>query len=387
MKGKIEKKIFLIGIAVITVLFIVALIFTDKSLVITHINNKADDNAEINSNKEENEDEEKENDSEEEIKDTEEQTETEDEETDEEEDNNTGGSNNDDTNSGADSTDNSTNNSNNNTDNNGNGEDTTETKPEEENNGAGNNDGGSEEDTTVPTKNPLETENENLINEILNTYRISILYNEQANFYYNGDPGVKTTSNDAEEVNYSLKAIKTGLSNMPQSILDTLRLSRGFNVVLFKEVPGGSDGLAVITSHVYQILLDVDNWQQERIFYHETFHLMERYMYLQNGSSDPFPEWNTYNPPGFTYAYNDGKYLYIDESVPIIERAFVSKYAKTNAGEDRAELFEDLMHRPYKYYYMEAGYGINEKAKYLDQIIDKYFGVIPGAKWKRWITW
>ncbi len=385
MLRKISKK----NVVIITVIIVVILI-TSLVVVIHNIENKpvilnGNNNENININKDEDK------------KDTDEENSNEDS-VEEETENNEDGDNSD--SEEETETDSSDNESNLNNDS-GNSNNIDTSKPEEPDNNShdntsddntGNTDNNSGDDNSgsediVPTKNPLVIENENLVNEILNTYRISIIYDEKANFYYNGDPGVKTTSADAEEVNYTLKSIRSGLSNIPQSILDTLRLSRGFNVVLFKEVPGGTDGLAVITSHVYQVLLDVDNWQQERIFYHETFHLMERYMYLQNGSKDPFPEWNSYNPVGFTYAYNDGKYLYIDESVPIIERAFVSKYAKTNAGEDRAEIFEDLMHRTRKYYYMEEGYGINEKAKYLDQIIDQYFGIIPGAKWKRWITY
>ncbi len=239
----------------------------------------------------------------------------------------------------------------------------------------------------IPEESSMASENKRLTDEILQTYRVSILYGNKANYYYNGEASTHTTLADESEINRSLLAIKNGLSNMPQSILDTLRLSNGYNILLFKQLPGGKDGLAVITSHVYQILLDIDNWQQERIFYHETFHIMERYMYLQNGSVDPFPDWNLYNPDGFAYGYGDGKYLYIDNSVPIIDRAFTSKYAKTNQSEDRAELFEDLMHRTRKYYYMEPGYGVNEKAKYLNQVLDYYFGNISDAKWKRWISW
>ncbi len=233
----------------------------------------------------------------------------------------------------------------------------------------------------------LVEENINLANEILDSYRVSILYDDKANFYYNGVAATKTSELDAEELNSSLKAIERGLKKMPQSVLDTLRLSNGYNILLFKELPQGQDGLAVITSHVYQILLDVDNWQQERIFYHETFHLMERYMYLENGSVDPFTNWNSYNPSDFVYGIKNQNYLYIAKETPLKDITFTSSYAQTNAGEDRAELFEDLMHRTKKYYYMESGYGINEKAKYLSDIIEIYFGNISNAPWDNYISW
>ncbi len=240
-------------------------------------------------------------------------------------------------------------------------------------------------------------ENVKLTQEIARLYQISVLYDDEAEYFYNDKKSISTGEDDAEKLNETLKTLKSAIGNIPQSILDTLRIQKGYHILIVKELPEGESGLAVYTSSKQKIILDVDNRYQDKMFYHETFHIMDRYMKGKNGGTDAFVNWRSYNPTGFEYSKydpsnkntigtNSDKYTYYDKTVANENKSFISKYAKTDEEEDRAEIFADLMFRSRKYYYMESGYGINEKAKYLDEIIDQYFGNIPDARWEKWIS-
>ena len=122
---------------------------------------------------------------------------------------------------------------------------------------------------------------------------------------------------------------------------------------------------------------------------------MEKYIeYKTYNKPDPFANWNSLNPSGFSYGSSGNIYTVLDYnfdtrsySTPISEVAFITQYAKTRANEDRAELFADLMFRPYAKEYMADGFGVNEKAKALALIIRDFFPNSNGANWERWIKW
>ncbi len=238
-----------------------------------------------------------------------------------------------------------------------------------------------------PIVETYQTKNTALAQEIIDLYRVSVLYDSKAFYTENGISATKTTEVDGEAVNKTLIAIKSALQNIPQSILDTMRLDNGYSIHILKQLPGGQSGLAVFSPYGSQrMIIDSDLTLTERIVYHETFHLMERYIYHKNGQANAFTNWEKYNPVGFTYGGGGSTYTSYDKATNKEQIAFVSVYAKTSDMEDRAELFADLMFRTRKYDYMNEGYATNEKAKYLDQVIDQYFGNIPGAYWERWIT-
>ncbi len=253
-------------------------------------------------------------------------------------------------------------------------------------------------DNTTDDNNDQTDNNEEVIDyeelkkqvqqEIIDEYRISVLIDDKAHYNHYGESATQTTESDGEVVYEALLSIKTALSNMPQSILDTLREERGFHIHLLKNIPTGVAGLAVFSPMSSQkIVIDADLLLVERIVYHEIFHIMDRYMYWENEQKEAFANWENYNPIGFKYGTESTLYTQYDKTSPIAQVTFVSKYAKTNVMEDRAELFTDLMFRTYKKNYMANDYGINQKAKYLDQIIEDYFGQIENAHWKRWITY
>ncbi len=257
----------------------------------------------------------------------------------------------------------------------------TEDKPEENNDEEENNE--EEIDTSWVAKNKA------VAKEIEDLHQISVLYDQAAFYTENYVSATKTSEADGEDVNKSLIAIRDGLKNIPTSMLVKIRISTGYSIHLVKELPGGQNGLAVFSPRGSQrIILDIDNRYQSRILYHETFHLIERNMYWENGGKDPFSKWDSYNPDDFIWNVRSEKYTFYDSTdTPLIDRVFVTKYAQISAMEDRAELFADLIFRTRKYYYMEDGYGINEKAKYLSTVIDEYFGPQPTASWNKWISW
>ena len=111
---------------------------------------------------------------------------------------------------------------------------------------------------------------------------------------------------------------------------------------------------------------------------------MERYLYWMGYYFDD--NWSQYNPSGFQYGNTNFQYV-MDYNQSNLNIYFVSEYAKTNGHEDRAELFADLMFRPYQKYYMNINCPINTKAKNMAIILRKYFPNSTGARWERWISW
>ncbi len=235
---------------------------------------------------------------------------------------------------------------------------------------------------------PMKSANNELILSIKNNYGVNVSYGKGTYFTDKGISAIITSDEDEVAVNGVLKGINYSLSTLPRSIINTLINNNGYSFQIFKDLPGTASGYA--TSQVYgdhRIVLDLTSNYQSKLVYHETFHIMELYMYYKNNRNNPFVDWNSFNPSSFSYGSGDSLYTWTDKVSDIADVDFVSDYAKSSASEDRAELFADLCFRTRKYTYMNEGYGINEKAKYLDSIIQQEFGAMSGAYWQRWITY
>lgn len=247
-----------------------------------------------------------------------------------------------------------------------------------------------EEETIVPKT--LKEQNEDLIKEIYNTYGYKVSYNDEP-FYYGGSPSVYLS--DEEKANTALKTLKKTSNLFPKGFFKTFQGYNGYRILLFEDIPGAAGVASYEFGDDNKLALDINEGFVGRTFYHETWHIMEKYIeYKTYNKPDPFVNWNSFNPTGFSYGSSGKIYTVLDYnfdtlsySTPISEVAFISQYAKTRPNEDRAELFADLMFRPYAKDYMASGYGINEKAKALALIIRNFFPNSNGASWERWITW
>lgn len=245
----------------------------------------------------------------------------------------------------------------------------------------------------VETNHILKTikeQNQDLINEIKTIYGYNVSYGDE-DFWYNGTLSTKLT--DEEKANESLKKLKDASNIFPTDFFRTFQGYNGFRIILFEHINGAAGVASYEFGDDNFIALDVSNDFLGRVFYHETFHIMEKYIsYKTYGQPFPFANWSSLNPTDFNYGDTGIKYTAYDlndfyryTSPSLI--AFVSEYAKSSEVEDRAELFADLMFRGIKKEYMKNGFAINEKAKTMALILRNYFANSNGARWEKYIEW
>lgn len=244
--------------------------------------------------------------------------------------------------------------------------------------------------TNIDKEKTVKEKNNDLINEIKSIYGFDIEYGSETYFWFNGESCTLLT--DEDKVYIALNSLQKNLSLFPEGFFYMFQGKNGYSVLLVDDIPGEVAGVA--TSEMpgsNQLVIDVNTGFLGRTFFHETFHLIDYlfdYMY-DDRSNHPFKDWNNLNANEFSYSgldYDDNSFTIYDSSISNSEKRFISSYSKKNEREDRAELFADLMFRPYKKEYMYEGYGIYEKAKYLVSVLNKIWTNNSKAGWNRWIN-
>ncbi len=244
-------------------------------------------------------------------------------------------------------------------------------------------------DVTEKVPKTLEEQNEEIIKEIKDIYGYDVSYGKEE-FWYGGVASTQLT--DEEKANDALIELKKKSKIFPNGFFQVFQGYNGFRILLFENIEGAAGVASYEFGDDNYIALNVRSDFLGRIFYHETFHIMEQYIrYKTYDETNPFDTWNLLNKEEFSYDYNDNTFDYTaydfdSYNVPS-DILFVSPYSKTSDKEDRAELFADLMFRGIKKNYMHKGFGINEKAKTLALIIRNYFPNSNGAYWERFIDW
>src|SRR5574344_79332 len=236
--------------------------------------------------------------------------------------------------------------------------------------------------TTTQASQTKLSENESLINQIYNAYGYKVSYDNEA-FYYGGEEAITLTNQN--EANRMLKELYNKSANFPNNFFRELKTAHGFRVLLYEDVNGAAGVADYEFGDDYKLALSANYVFSGRTFYHEVWHIMERYIEYYGGYQ--FHNWFSLNPEGFRYGNtDDNTYTAIDYANPKESICFVSPYSRSNDREDRAELFADLMFRPYQKSYMASGYCINHKANILINTISKYFSNSSGANWERWVV-
>lgn len=196
----------------------------------------------------------------------------------------------------------------------------------------------------------LHGERDDLEREIRDKYSVNILTGSAASRYLLDN--VKAQSVDQEtRILYSLKQLHPYIKRFGKEFFDEFRYgtSKGLYVLLTGSMQVTNDGanidaggVAFRQGDIFYILLNINNDNPGRSFCHELMHSME-----QNADADKFfPDWNKYNPKGFKYAdsyaaTSDTKYTF--DGPDGVEIYFYDAYSKTNAMEDRARVFENVL--------------------------------------------
>ena len=186
--------------------------------------------------------------------------------------------------------------------------------------------------------------------EIRDKYSVNFLEGERAAKHIRDN--IETTAVKEEtRVYYTMKKIAAYIRRFGRDFFEEFRYgtSKGVYVLLTGYTQVTNDGakidaggVAFRQGDIFYIILNINNEDPARNFCHEIMHTME-----QNSDSDTFfPEWKKYNPKGFKYADSyakgtDDKYTIYDSDEN--DKYFYDSYSKTNAMEDRARVFENLL--------------------------------------------
>lgn len=186
--------------------------------------------------------------------------------------------------------------------------------------------------------------------EIRDKYSVNILTGEAAAKHIRENVEADAVKEETR-VLYSIKKIAVYIRRFGKEFFDDFRYgtSKGLYILLTGYTQVTNDGakidaggVAFRQDDIFYIILNINNEDPARNFCHEIMHSME-----QNSDSDTlFPEWKKYNPKGFKYADSyaeqpDPKFTFNGSDDD--EVYFMDEYSKTNAMEDRARVFENML--------------------------------------------
>ena len=221
---------------------------------------------------------------------------------------------------------------------------------------------------------------DDLEREIRDKYSVNVLTGNAAAQHIRENV-VAEAVNEEIRVYYSLKHIASYIRRFGKEFFDDFRygtskglyvLLTGYTVVTNDGAKIDAGGVAFRQDDVFYIILNITNEDPARNFCHEIMHSMEH-----NTDSDTiFSEWKKYNPKGFKYADSyakgiDDKYtLYGPDGE---EKYFIDPYSKTNALEDRARIFENMLAPDKKDCKINDYPHIKAKALYIKERITKLY--------------
>lgn len=192
-----------------------------------------------------------------------------------------------------------------------------------------------EQQPYIPT---LDETNNNLRNNIQNTYGITVKYGSETNGYTVA--GISTTPiTNSTTINASLTRLNQALSLYPSGMFSEIRNGGiPLTIMLINNYSENSVTGVTDSSYSYAVISIAVAYSFEDSFYHESYHYIERYMFKKGAS---FTTWNSLNPQGFSYGNINSNLSYA--STYSQDAPFVNAYAMTSAEEDRASTFEYMM--------------------------------------------
>lgn len=220
-------------------------------------------------------------------------------------------------------------------------------------------------------------------------------------------------SDDTEEIYKALSSIEDILDRLPKNMVEEAldadkgtyaqtygRKALGINIILCSDIDinDGKNDITVgmtdynLKTREYNIYLAVGSKKNVgQIFAHELYHFFQRRIVVQNRVKEYYTkaEWQKGLPEGFGYydetGYSDGRYI-LENEKSMEDVYFVSSYSKTNAGEDKSEIFSYLLStdedkslpRAYQSTHIKA------RAKMIIDELDAYYDTVDeNAYWNK----
>lgn len=243
----------------------------------------------------------------------------------------------------------------------------------------------------------VKNENELYIRKLKKEYGVNVLYGSDTDRIINSVNANKQY--DENIVNSNLKEIYNSLSKYPSEVFNVFK-SKEYPLYVILVDKFNDDNIAIASRNkLNEVKIYISNDQKfERAFHHELFHILEYYMNDKNHAL--YSDWASLNPKNFEYALDSSKlnkeYVYPTnnssyassndndhtteytqinhllntentetDTIKNDNNYFVTKYAKTNEKEDRAETFAELMIMKKLPKFFFKGTNIRKKADYI----------------------
>lgn len=228
----------------------------------------------------------------------------------------------------------------------------------------------------VTTPDSPKDENDIYRKKIESTYGVTIKYGDEIGDY-KPKRLTPTKLKDSNKIKENLGYIETEFKKYPTEFFKDFK-GMPLTIYLVESVPNNSFTGYTDREFMNDIKITVVNsYFFSYTLNHEIMHYIDAYLEIKMYPNDPYQEYMKLNPSGFVYGNAQEKYNYGYNS-QIKGSYFLNSYSQLNPREDRAEIFKQMITRPYKPVGMfDEGEVIRKKALVISEQIKTYF---PSAK-------
>lgn len=218
------------------------------------------------------------------------------------------------------------------------------------------------------------------IEEIYETYGVKVLYATDATMYYNLKKIMGCEDKDL--IFLWLDTIVEVLGFYPNGFFRDFNDITDISIKLLDDM-GAQQGLANYSNmaHVYIAIdsTDHNSVDPKRLLHHELFHLTDIYISAKTNGKSPYDETSLIIPSDFDWSKQEENYYVTPkEYTPADNGAtpvfFITKYAKWNPAEDRAETFSEYACKVDTLHRLTSEYpNIQKKLDIIDKALKQYF--------------
>lgn len=233
------------------------------------------------------------------------------------------------------------------------------------------------------TPDSPKDENDIYRKKIESTYGVTIKYGDEIGDY---KPKRLTPTKllDSNKIKTNLECIDSEFKKYPTGFFRDFK-GMPLTIYLVESVPNNTFTGYTDREFMNNIKITlVDSYFFSYTLNHEIMHYIDAYLEIKMYPNDPYQEYEKLNPPGFTYGNAREEYNYAyDNRIDGIY--FLNSYSQLNVREDRAEIFKQIVSRPYKPVGMFPEGGVlRKKALIISEQIRTYFPSVNGTQyWDR----
>lgn len=250
----------------------------------------------------------------------------------------------------------------------------------------------SQSNNQITTEKTQEQKNNDFRNNLKNKYNVTVGYKDEIDGKYINSYANPTKLYDDEVIRYNLLKIENALNKYPNSFFSEIKNNwKPVSIYLVDNINGYAAGLVDNNNNNTIIILIVATHSStssilENTIHHEMMHVIDCYFTSKGIYSSYLLEQSMmqFNPEDFSYGTQSNRYVYLLDN----PYYFISKYAKSNYKEDRAEIFANLMFRSNPPDCFKFENPVKEKAKIITKQINQNFNstISGNNRWDRFVN-